>query len=158
MENLTFDTNKINEYWRQFPSLSELFDNMQRIESWILEDDVDVHAKISAWLASLKSSNRLSLLNTKADALIVVMFFLSTKKAMYLYRQLIDVNPALDRSLQLTANQLQDTETNLPAIVFWDRFRTVMIDSGLSDFLGPERLKAIQKSIDFVSKTRGTVS
>lgn len=157
MQLIPFSKHKIDAYWRQYPAFKALFSSMREVEEWILEDNVDVYASIESWVKSLDSET-LANLNDKAQPLIIVLFFLSTQKAMYLYKQLTEANETLDRALQFTANaMLQKPETNIIATVFWDRFRSMMFEQSIEDFLSPERLTRIKQAIDYVMETKGGV-
>ena len=158
MRKIRIDSMSIASYWREYPGLSEMFESMSEVETWVLEDEFEVFERINQWVSDLNSDEKVAALNDKADALLIVLYFLSTRTSMYLYRSLTDINPTLDRALQFTANSwLQKNKNTIIATVFWDRFRELMLDTSLKDFLGTKRLQEIQQCIEHVSKSRGGV-
>lgn len=158
MATINYTSTDINEYWEQYPGLSELFYGMAEVEIWVLENDVDAEMKINEWIMRLDSTNKIAKLNAYSESLIVLLYFMHSSTAMYLYKKLTDINPSIDRSLQLSANAMLKEPTKYKyGVVFWDRFKQLLLDDSLKNLFSEDRIAVIQKCIAYVSKTNGNL-
>ncbi len=157
MKKIQFNDITIKEFWSKHPSLTSLFSSMHEIESWVLDGDYDVNKGVEVWVSNLTSQN-IKNIHLKAESLVVLLFYMKTQNAMYLYKKLIEVEPSLDRALQFTADgMLRHKEKRIPAMVFWDRFRHMMLDGSIAKFLGEKQLKNLHASIEHVNDSKGTI-
>lgn len=159
MAVLDLSSTEIERYWHQYPMLNEVFSSMHEIESWVI--DPSAHFKldnaINTWANNL-DDEQASRLPDKAEALVILLYFLPARSSLYLYKVLTDLNPAIDRALQISAMQmLKDDDLKNQGIVFWDRLHHLFVDKAISEMFDETRLETLKRCINEVNKNLGSL-
>lgn len=156
---LRFNKGDIDNYWSKFPEISELLTEMSKIEDWTegVRADISIEERLENAIQQVFSSKEsLNTINDFPGPFIVLMFFLDSPSAIYVYRELTKIAPSFEKTLQLQATtMLSQQNLRTPALVFWDRIRTLATVQSVSELFSPARLKEVNGTIEFVVKTLG---
>ena len=153
--NIEFDDNAIKKHWSRYPQLQSFFDRMSLAEVWVLDDEINVKARVANWVESL-NERKLKALNDDLPSLLTVLAFQRVQSSMYLLQQLEQRLPGITNSLTLSANNLLTNEQyDRPAKILLERLAAVHTQVSLQELLNNERLALVYAALNNVNDRKG---
>lgn len=143
----------MNQFWSSLPENEAFLRNMETVESWVLDkEDTQFMNTLEFWAASL-TDEQVHQLNEKAKYLLVILGFLSARRAYYLLSQLSESNKSLVNHLTSLALQLvHDPGYRKVSLIFIDRIKATAVHETFKMIFNTDRLGLIYRALDIVAK------